>query len=227
MRSLFRRLEPTLGLPRNRPEAGYLEQPDARRWLSLEAAALRRALTSQGPAFQEALEDAIVFRVWRRARFKPDSNAERILELNEGLGEFTARMLVTPKRPELTRQALELLDRVSARGFARAFGLAYGLLMEGRKKSRWRGLIDGEVDLGLVFAKSGTWPRARLRGRSRTAGPALPIAYGSRALKFSISMFVAFNNSTAMPVVYQMKLPLKRLLSDVIEACTPVAKPVM
>lgn len=149
-RLLFRRLEGALGLPSNRPRPSHLATPEAARWMMLEAAALRRALAGSGASQRAALEDALVFRVWRRAEFKLWSNRERVLELNDGLAEYTAVVLTVKDEPARREEAFRMLSRLDPVRFAPAFGLAYGLLMDQRSK-RWRELLDPEVDLALVL----------------------------------------------------------------------------
>lgn len=149
-RLLFRRLEPALGLPPNRPQPSHLSTREAARWMRLEASALRRALAGTGPEQRAALEDALVFRVWRRAAFKAWSNRERVLELNDGLAEYTAVVLTVKEEAARRDEAFRRLAQFDPPGFAPAFGLAYGLLMDLRSK-RWRELLDPEVDLGLVL----------------------------------------------------------------------------
>jgi hypothetical protein len=149
-RALFRRIEPSLGYSTRRPAMAHLKEPEARRWLLLEAAALRRALGVEGAQRADALEDALVFRAWRRTRFRPESGAERIAELNEGMAEYTAQALTTASPAERRRNSVTLLEGVSGPGFAPAFGLAYGVLMDLRNR-KWRELLDGEVDLGFVL----------------------------------------------------------------------------
>lgn len=148
-RVLFRRVEPKLGFASNRPPAAHLRSAEGLRWLALEAAALARALRGSKQEGKAALEDALVFRAWRRARFKPESAQERLLELNDGLAEYTAISLTTDSFASRRDYALGLLAGVSRETFARAFGLTYGILMDQQNK-RWRDLLDSEVDLALV-----------------------------------------------------------------------------
>lgn len=149
-RALFRRIESDLGYAVNRPFPDYLSSPSARYWLDLEATALIRAIDAKGADQKRALEDALAFRAWRRVQFRPDSLQERIRELNDGLGEYTALVLTSESKAALDSEVKALLTSVGPKTYATAFAAAYGVLMD-RKSKRWRDLIDSQVDLGLVL----------------------------------------------------------------------------
>lgn len=150
VRALFRRLEPDLGLPANRPAAKHLESEEGLRWLRFEAQALQSALDTGKRIRREALIDALVFRAWRRSHHPEAANEERVLELNEGLAEYTALIVTLRKRAERTAWVQRALRSLNPSTYAISVAPAYGLLLD-EKGERWRDSVNSQADLGLIL----------------------------------------------------------------------------
>jgi hypothetical protein len=89
MHELFYRIQDDLGLPPADTDNSHLAGRDGRIWLRLEWRALREALIRDGAERRQAVADALVFRAYRRALFPKAKDAERRMELHEGLAEYT------------------------------------------------------------------------------------------------------------------------------------------
>ena len=90
---LFHRIQPTLGLLLPDGENPHLDTTDGRYWLQLEWRALAKALASDGQPARRALDDALAFRQARHAAFPDAAASERVLEINEGLAQYTGTVL--------------------------------------------------------------------------------------------------------------------------------------
>ena len=138
---MWHRIQGEIGLPLSGAANNHLDSRDGRYWLQLEWRALGSALQAAGPARKEAARDAILFRVRRRELFPDAAQAEREMELNEGLAEYTGVKL--SGAPDSARFVVEheLKDAPSkdtfVRSFAYATGPAYGLLLDDTG-SDWR-----------------------------------------------------------------------------------------
>jgi hypothetical protein len=186
---LFHRMQGELGLPATDLPNPHLDTLEGRYWLRLEWRALRAALASDGPARARAVADALAFRARRRAIFSAADAAERALELNEGLAEYTGCALAHSTVAERTAAALGLLDGAAerptfVRSFAYVSGPAYGLLLDERGAD-WRRALTPSSDLGaLLGAAYDARPDASARAAARRAatygGPALLTAERDR-----------------------------------------------
>ncbi len=147
---LWDRVDEDLGMP-NTANA-HLDTLDGRIVLQLEWRALEAALKSVLPARRTAVEDALVFRAYRRSLFQDAAAGERGLELSEGLAEYTGVRLSTKSDPEAVDDAIVVLRRGAqsetfVRSFAYASGPTYGLLLD-RAAPDWRKGLTSASDLG-------------------------------------------------------------------------------
>src|ERR1041385_3795062 len=85
----FHRIQDELGLRASNPTNNHLDSMAGRLWLQLEWRALNRALSRRGLERNEAVKDALIFRLYRRALFPRATAEEAALEMNEGLAEYT------------------------------------------------------------------------------------------------------------------------------------------
>jgi hypothetical protein len=160
---MFHRIQPQLGLFVADLPNDHLDTPDGRYWMQLEWKALRRALDSTGETRLAAVRDALAFRAARRNRFPGAAESERTVEINEGLAQYTATVVVAGSRPEATRHAIEQLAKVAAeptfvRQFAYPIGSAYGILLD-EFAPGWTHRIKSGDDLGkLVESLAGIRP---------------------------------------------------------------------
>ena len=149
----FHRLQKELGLPMSNPANAHLDEADARYWLRLEWRALARALAT---GEKEAVADALAFRAKRRALFPTDD--ERLLEMNEGLAEYTGYALAVPHVRERIASLVRRLANADkaerlARSFAYTSGPAWGSLIEMREP-RWTRRVKPSDDLGALARRA-------------------------------------------------------------------------
>ena len=156
----FHRIQSDLGFPSTGPRNAHLDTADARYWLRLEWRALTRALdpkTSRREA-KRAVEDALAFRAARRALVKDAAEEERLLEMHEGVAEYTGFAVAEPRiaarTPAIAKQLASYETRDSyVRSFAYASGPAWGTLIELRDK-KWTRALKASDDLGAVAARA-------------------------------------------------------------------------
>jgi len=154
----FHRIQGELGLPASDTDNGHLDSRDGRIWMRMEWRALREALLHEGPQRIQAIEDALAFRAQRRAIFPAAVEAERTMELNEGLAEYTGlRLSGLPAGVLADRAAIALAQQEQQdtflRNFAYASGPAYGVLLD-QLLPHWRTGLSVKDDLGELLAKA-------------------------------------------------------------------------
>jgi hypothetical protein len=148
----FHRVQKDLGLPNANPTNGHLDSADGRYWMRLEWRALARALATGD---EDAVGDALAFRAKRRQLFPGDD--ERLLEMNEGLAEYTGFALAVPHVPERLAPLLRRLANADkgeafARSFAYTSGIGWGTLIEMRDR-RWTRRVKAADDLGAIASR--------------------------------------------------------------------------
>ncbi|HSB12245.1 MAG TPA: hypothetical protein VLM38_22350 [Blastocatellia bacterium] len=151
---LFHRVQDDLGLPAANPANNHLDSLEGRIWLQLEWRALAAALAKQGAESKSAIEDALVFRAYRRSLFSNSENTERALEMNEGLCEYTGGKLRGTSEEESAAYIVKQLEGAEqtptfVRSFAYASGPAYGFLLD-RSKVDWRKGLRQTDDFGAL-----------------------------------------------------------------------------
>lgn len=155
---LFHRVQDDLGLPASNPTNNHLDTLEGRIWLQLEWRALAAALTRTGADANRALEDAIVFRHYRRSLFKDSDVTERGLEMNEGLCEYTGVKLRGTPEQETVAYIVKQLETAEqnptfVRSFAYASGPPYGFLLD-RAGVEWRKGLKPSDDLGVLAQRA-------------------------------------------------------------------------
>lgn len=136
--------------------AALLDEPEGRTWLQLEWRALAAALDGRGATRDAALADALLFRARRYALASPaERERERLLDLSEGLAEYTAWTVVGGGSAALARRLRD--DAPKRRSYVRAFpyytGPAYGLLAEAREGRAWVRRLARRPDLQAITAE--------------------------------------------------------------------------
>ncbi len=193
MHELFHRVQDDLGLPASNPSNNHLDTRDGRIWLQLEWRALRRALEASGAESRKALEDALIFRRYRRSLFPDSDSTERGLEMNEGLAEYTGvRLRGSTERESVAYLSKQLETAESKQTFVRSFayasGPAYGFLLD-RSRSGWRRGLKPSDDLGVLSQErySIKLPaKLELEAEQRSArygGESLSVSETERAIK--------------------------------------------
>ncbi|MEQ8768563.1 MAG: hypothetical protein RL885_31950 [Planctomycetota bacterium] len=173
---MFHRIQDEIGFPANNPDNSHLEERDGRLWLRLEWRALAAALRAAGDERKAAIRDALAFQNERHRLIPGAAEAERGLEMNEGLAEYTGYALGGEPRETVAAEVANLLEHLPESGqtlmrsFAYTSGPAYGWLLDAASPE-WRtglqakhSLADrlGEaLDLEPVKA-SQLWARAKI-----------------------------------------------------------------
>ena len=152
---MFHRLQPALGIPAGDVANSHLALGEGRTLMRLEWRALAEALIRSGEARRTAIADALMFRARRRQLFDKAGSEERVLELNEGLAEYTGfKLSGLPDNVLADRAAVQLGNYESMDNFARSFayasGPAYGLLLD-VADAQWRKRVRADSDLGALL----------------------------------------------------------------------------
>lgn len=155
---MWHRIQGDLGLSLHNVPCGHLDSHEGRIWLQLEWRALRKALLEIGTARRQAIEDALLFRAYRRSLFEKSDSLENSLELTEGLPEYTGISVALPSdSAKHAYAALKLQEAPGKKSFARSFayasGPAYGLLLD-MFKSDWRKGLGPKSDLGVLLQQA-------------------------------------------------------------------------
>jgi hypothetical protein len=121
----------------------------------MEWRALERALRQAGPLRKAAIADALLFRSYRRSLFPDSAGNENVLELNEGLAEYTGVKLSSADLDETAVRADLILRQARnnatfARSFAYISGPAYGALLD-FSGTPWRAGLKPSSDLGALL----------------------------------------------------------------------------
>jgi hypothetical protein len=148
----FHGIQKDLGLPMASPANAHLDTAEGRYWMRMEWRALARALAT---GRDDAVADALTFRVQRRALTADATEEERALEMNEGLAEHTGYALAVPYvRERLATLVKKLADAEKSETFARSFayasGPAWGALLEMRDP-RWTRRVKATDDFGALI----------------------------------------------------------------------------
>lgn len=164
----FHRVQEDLGFPGKSPTADHLSSMQGRVYFLLELKALETALKKPVNKRQADLANALGFRYKRQKLFPKTFGNERILEMNEGLAEYTGAVL---GRNDLRQHLYSQVDTAGNRkSFIRSFayltGPLYGLLLQ-EKAPDWTHKLDSTADfpklIGLCYkVKPSTSPNEHL-----------------------------------------------------------------
>ncbi len=154
---MYHRIQRDLDLQGGNPQNPQLDTKDGRILARLEWRALQTAVTSVGEDRELAVQDALAFRERRRELFPEAAATEQLLELNEGLAEYTGTVLCGSDRKTRIRRiaaALSSQERRKnyVRNFAYAVGPAYGFLLD-EVSSNWREELHPKSDFGHLLAE--------------------------------------------------------------------------
>lgn len=156
---LFHTIQPSLGLALNNPENNHLDKKDGRVYLRLELAALKQAvLASSKSELHRHLSSALTFRKYRHLCYKGADSTENLLELNEGLAEFTGFMVSGRTKEQAKVHFVNGIHTFFANPtFVRSFAYqtipVYGYLLYGKNKN-WNKEISPKTDLTNYFMKA-------------------------------------------------------------------------
>ncbi len=154
----------------------HLDTLEGRLWLQLEWRALAAALISIGKPREAAIRDALAFRAHRAALFAGSSESERVMEINEGLAEYTGvRVGSADGAAAHWQAAVKLLtagEKTWVRSFPYTSGPAYGLLLDALTPG-WRANLTDKSDLaGLLAAALPKAPAGDAVARAKLYGEA-------------------------------------------------------
>jgi hypothetical protein len=145
MHESFHRVQDQLGLPAHSPTADHLSTMYGRIYFLLELQALNAALSKPVNRRKADLSSALLFRAKRRELFPQSYNNERLLEMNEGLAEYTGVMLGRAKGSvkqhlyDVIKHAAEHKSLI--RSFPYITGPVYGYLLY-EKTPEWTLGVD-------------------------------------------------------------------------------------
>lgn len=155
----FHRIQPLLGFELNNVENNHLDRKEGRIYLRLELEALKKAIQSVSDKdVQEHLTHALTFRKYRNSLYDGSGVSENLLELNEGIAEFTG--VVVSDRNKIQSAAFLIKginDFFNNETFVRSFAYhttpVYGYLLY-RKDNNWNKKITAKTDLTDYFIKA-------------------------------------------------------------------------
>ncbi|MDQ1856992.1 hypothetical protein [Chryseobacterium sp. WLY505] len=155
----FHRIQPSLGFNLNNAENNHLDQKEGRIYLRLELEALKQAVRSNSEKeMNQHLTNALIFRKYRNTLYKGSETTENLLELNEGIAEFTG-LIVSGRNKDQTRSyflnGIEgfMKNPTFVRSFAYYTIPVYGYLLY-HKDPDWNKKIDSKTDLTGYFIKA-------------------------------------------------------------------------
>jgi hypothetical protein len=162
----FHRIQTDLKLVARDAVAGHLDGEAGRTWLQLEWRALERALATGVQEQQRwvAVNDALMFRNYRRSLTKSAAETENALEMNEGVCEYTGFELASANEADRRAAAIYALHAGPqkpsfGRSFAYVSGPAYGILLD-ETGVPWRKKLTADADWGALL---GAAYKARMR----------------------------------------------------------------
>ena len=137
--------------------------------------ALAAALGSAGAARRAALRDALAFRAARHAAFPGAAENERLMEINEGLAQYTGTAVAAPSHQAAVADAIDQLAKAPENAtFVRTFpypaGAAYGLLLDTVAPAWTRRVKSGDDLAAMTMAAAGVEPTADARGAAARYG---------------------------------------------------------
>ncbi|WP_312306115.1 hypothetical protein [Chryseobacterium sp.] len=155
----FHSIQPSLGFTLSNAENNHLDQKDGRIYLRLEMEALKKAVQSSSEKeIHKHLTNALMFRKYRHSLYKNSNTTENLLELNEGIAEFTGAMFSGRSKAQMTQFLTSGIDEflknpTFVRSFAYHTTPVYGYLLHTKDKS-WNRKISDTTDLTDYFVKA-------------------------------------------------------------------------
>ncbi len=156
---LFHSIQPDLGFTLHNPENNHLDQKNGRVYLRLELEALKKAILSASKKESlQHIENALAFRKYRHLLYVGSDTTENLLELNEGLAEFTGLIISGRKRKEVKEHLINnlnsfLINPTFVRSFAYQTISVYGYLLYNKNRN-WNKEITGKENLKNYIAEA-------------------------------------------------------------------------
>ena len=155
----FHSIQPSLGFTLNNVENNHLDQKEGRIYLRLELEALKKAIrASSEKELHQHLTHALTFRKYRHTFYKNSADTENLLELNEGIAEFTGGIVSGRNKAQTADFFVKRIDDFfKSPTFVRSFAYyttpVYGYLLYHKDKN-WNKKITAKTDLTDYFIKA-------------------------------------------------------------------------
>lgn len=156
---LFHVSQPSLGFRLNNVANNHLDQKDGRIYLRLELEALKKAIQCTSSAERKkCLTDAFTFRMFRYSLYPGADSSENLLELNEGIAEYTGVIISNRTRADAVKHFVQTIDDfMSNPTFVRSFPYVttpvYGYLLN-PNRAGWNREISVKTNLTAYFIKA-------------------------------------------------------------------------
>lgn len=156
---LFHRAQPSLGFKLFNVDNNHLDKKNGRIYLRLELEALKKAIqTSDKKEMLKYLTNAFIFRKYRYSLYRGADTTENLLELNEGIAEYTGVMLSNRIKQGITDHFIKSIDQfLQNPTFVRSFAYQtipiYGYLLNASKRY-WNKDVTIETNLTDYFIKA-------------------------------------------------------------------------
>lgn len=158
LHELFHSVQPELGFIANNPNNDHLDKKDGRIYLKLELQALKMAVAEYSEKEREKhLTNAFAFRDFRRKLYPGSDTTENLLELNEGIAEFTGVICSGRDEQNIKEHFLKTIEvfftyPTFVRSFAYQTVPIYGYLLSLQCRY-WNMNITGTTDLTYYFIR--------------------------------------------------------------------------
>ncbi len=153
---LFHKAQPSLRLRPAEANNNHLDKKEARIYLHLEMEALKKAIQSaETREMKMHIKNALTFRKYRNLLFARSDSTENLLELNEGIAEYTGIMIAGRNKMETTNYIIKKTnDFLSNPSYVRTFAYytipVYGYLLQHSAKE-WHRQINLNTHLTDYF----------------------------------------------------------------------------
>ncbi len=158
LHEMFHRLQGKLNLT---PPGGYgnnhLDKTKARILMKLEWSALEKAIKCNNAGRRASINDALIFRNYRRQLYADCDSMENKFELHEGLPEYTAFTLLAESENKLKKKLLSKKDNIwKSESYIRVFGYVSGALyayLLNQTGAKWKKDLKYNDNLGILLQK--------------------------------------------------------------------------
>ncbi|MCX6641049.1 MAG: hypothetical protein NTW14_11325 [bacterium] len=155
---LFHRAQPILGFSMVTTDNNHLDSRDGRIYLRLELEALEAAIQAPPTEIKRHLRDALIIRKYRHSLYSGADSTENLLELNEGIAEFTGIMTSGMNHKEIQdhfRSGITafLRNPTFVKSFAYITTPIYGVILFNQDQ-QWNKKISNRTNLTDFFIKA-------------------------------------------------------------------------
>lgn len=156
---LFHVSQPSLGFQLFNTNNNHLDQKDGRIYLRLELEALKKSIQTTNKIEQNThLTNALTFRKYRHLLYFGADTTENLLELNEGIAEYTGLVISERNKKQSAEHFVQSINSfLSNPTFVRSFAYQtipiYGYLLASTKKG-WNREITIKTNLTDYFIKA-------------------------------------------------------------------------